>query len=442
MRAFVWRHSVVIALVVMVVFTLGLGFLGYTYVVVTQKFDSSRRWDLPSRIYSDATPLVPGLRYPRPVLEPKLNHLGYYDAPTVVDAPGEYRYVGDDLEIYLQNFRYPDMEFRGFPVRIEMADGRVQRIRRLQDGVTIRGVRLEPELITSIYNDVMEDRLPVPLSSVPKSLGDAIIAVEDRAFWRHEGISFRGIARALVAGLRTREWKVGGSTLTQQLVKNLYLNPERTFRRKAVEAVMALMLEARYSKEEILEAYLNEIYLGQNGAVQIVGVEQASQIYFGKRAGNLTLPESAVLAGIVKSPNVFSPLKYPKRAKERRDLVLGLMRDQKKITPEQHEKAVDTPMTENRFPRSFNSAPFFVDLVLKQLHETYPQTQLTTEGLRVFTTLDTVMQRSAEKALVDGIAGLNKRYEHLRKIKAPLQGVVLTIQPGTGYVKALVGGRS
>lgn len=442
-RAFVFRHSVPIALVVMVLFTIIVGFLGYTYAVVTRKFDSSRRWDLPSRIYSDATPIIPGLSYPRQLLEPKLNHLGYYEVREPPSGPGQYRYTDGDLEIYLQNFPYPDMEFRSFPVRIDLdADGTVDRIRRVQDGVIVRGVRLEPELITSIYNDVMEDRLPVPLSAVPQHLVNAIIATEDRTFWTHEGISFRGIARALVTDIRRGEWKVGGSTLTQQLVKNLYLNPARTFRRKAHEAVMALMLEARYDKREIVEAYLNEIYLGQNGAVQIVGVEQASQLYFGKHVSNLSLPECAVLAGITKSPNVYSPLKYPQRAKKRRNLTLGLMRDQKMITEEQYRKAVAAPMTENRFPRSFNSAPFFVDLVLKQLRETYPQTQLTTEGLRIFTTLDTIMQRSAEKALGDGIAGLNKKYAHLRRISAPLEGVVLTIQPGTGYVKALVGGRN
>lgn len=441
-KAFIWRHSIPIALTVMVIFTLAIGYLGYTYAIVTRKFDSSRMWDLPSRIYSDATPIVPGLTYKRELLEPKLNHLGYYEVKAAVQAPGQYRYVGDDLEIYLQNFRYPDMEFRGFPVRVETDEGDVKRIRRIEDSVTLRGVRLEPELITSIYNDVMEDRLPVPLAVVPKHLVDAIIATEDRAFWKHEGISVRGIARALVTDIKTGQLSAGGSTLTQQLVKNLYLNPERTFRRKAHEAVMALMLEARYSKESILEAYLNEIYLGQNGAVQIVGVEQASQIYFGRHVSNLSLGDAATLAGIVKSPNVFSPLRNPEKAKERRNLVLGVMLEQKKISREQYDKAMAAPMTVNKFPRSFNSAPFFVDLVLKQLRETYPQTQLTSEGLRIFTTLDTIMQRSAEKSLVDGIANLNKKYAHLRKIQSPLQGVVLTIQPGTGYVKALVGGRS
>jgi penicillin-binding protein 1B len=196
----------------------------------------------------------------------------------------------------------------------------------------------------------------------------------------------------------------------------------------------------RYGKPEILEAYLNEIYLGQNGAVQIIGVEQASQVYFGKHVTYLSLPEAATLAGMIKSPNVLSPLKYPDRAKQRRDVVLKLMLDQGKIEQAEYDRAIAAPLSAARFPKTSRSAPFFVDLVLKQLRETYPETQLKTEGLRIFTTLDTIMQRSAEQALESGIGDLNKRYPYLRKSPTPLEGVVLTIQPGTGYVKALVGG--
>src|SRR5213076_1882386 len=202
----------------------------------------------------------------------------------------------------------------------------------------------------------------------------------------------------------------GGSTLTQQLVKNLYLNPERSWRRKGTEALMAILLELRYRKNEILEAYLNEIYLGQNGAVQIIGVEQASQVYFGKHVTYLTLPEAATLAGMIRSPNVLSPLKYPERSKPRRDTVLKLMLDQKKISEDDYQKSIGSSLSTSRFPKTSRSAPFFVDLVLKELKETYPETQLKTEGLRVFTTLDTIMQRSAEQSLNGGIDALNKRY--------------------------------
>lgn len=441
-KDFFWRHSAGLAIFVMLVFVAFIGFVGYTYVVVSKKFDSARRWDLPSRIYSDATPLLPGMNYPRTLLEPKLNHVGYHEVKGRVANPGEYRYVGDTLEVYLQNFEYPDMEFHATAVAVEMDGPSVRAIKRLDDGVSLRGVRIEPELITSIYDNEMEDRLPVTLSAIPKVVSDAVIATEDRGFYSHEGISIRGILRAAYTDFRHKALTTGGSTLTQQLVKNLYLNPERTFRRKAQEALMAVLLEARYSKQEILEAYLNEIYLGQNGAVQIIGVEQASQVYFGKHVTYLTLGEAATLAGIIRSPNVLSPIKYPERAKPRRDTVLALMLEQKKITKEEYDAAVAQPLAVTRFPKTSRSAPFFVDLVMKQLRETYPETQLKTEGLRIFTTLDTIMQRSAEQALDSGIANLNKNYKHIRNSSTPLEGVIVTVQPGTGYVKALVGGRN
>jgi penicillin-binding protein 1B len=441
-KDFFWRHSAGIAFLVMVCFVGFLAYVGYTYVVITTKFDSARRWDLPSRIYSDATPIVPGMTIPRSLLEPKLNHVGYHEVAARVTNPGEYRYTGGTVEIYLQNFEYPDIEFRALPVAIEMEGATVRAIKRLDDGVALRGIRIEPELITSIYNNEMEDRLPVSLDSVPKVVSDAIIAVEDKGFYSHKGISIRGTVGALITDIRNKNISHGGSTLTQQLIKNFYLTPDRSWGRKGHEALMAVLLEARYSKKQILEAYLNEIYLGQNGAVQISGVEQASQVYFGKHVTYLSLPEAATLAGMIHSPNVGNPLKYPERAKPRRDLVLALMREQKLITPEQYDAAVAAPLTTSRFPKTSRSAPFFVDLVLKQLKETYPETQLRTEGLRVFTTLDTIMQRSAELSLDSGIDALNKHYPYLRNSPTPLEGVILTIQPGTGYVKALVGGRS
>ncbi len=441
-KDFFWRHSAGIAFLVMLAFVAFLGYVGYNYVVITKKFDSARRWDLPSRVYSDATQIVPGLSYPRALLEPKLNHVGYHEVKGRVENPGEYRYAGDDLEIFLNNFEYPDMEFHAMPVLIEMNGAQVARIKRLTDGITLRGVRIEPELITSIYDNAMEDRVPVSLDAVPKVLTEAVIATEDRTFYSHQGISIRGILRAIWTDIQSKSLVAGGSTLTQQLVKNLFLDPSRTFRRKGQEALMALLLELRYTKDEILEAYINEIYLGQNGSVQIVGVEQAAQVYFGKKVTYLTLPEAATLAQMIRSPNVLSPLKNPERAKERRNIVLRQMLEQRRISQREYEEAAASPLTVTRFPKTSRSAPFFVDLVLKQLRETYPETQLKTEGLRIFTSLDMIMQRSAEEALNNGIANLAKKYRHIRNAKTPLEGVVLTIQPGTGYVKALVGGRN
>src|SRR4051794_6018211 len=222
-KDFLWRHSAGIAFLVMICFVGFLAFVGYTYVVITKKFESSQRWDLPSRIYSDATPIVPGMTIPRTLLEPKLNHVGYHEVAARVSNPGEYRYAGGTLEIYLQNFEYPDIEFRALPVGIEMDGAMVRAIKRLDDGVALRGIRIEPELITSIYNNEMEDRLPVSIDSVPKVVSDAIISVEDKGFYSHKGISIRGTFGALVTDIRNGNISHGGSTLTQQLIKNFYL---------------------------------------------------------------------------------------------------------------------------------------------------------------------------------------------------------------------------
>src|SRR5690349_3850238 len=202
-KDFFWHHSAGLAFLVMVAFVAFIGFVGWTYVVITKRFESARRFDLPNRIYSDATPLVPGLSYPRALLEPKLNHVGYHEVAQRVANPGEYRYVNGDLEIYLQNFEYPDVEFRALPVVIEMDGATVRGIKRLDDGVALRGIRIEPELITSIYDNEMEDRVPVALTAVPKVLGDAVIAMEDKSFEHHKGISIRGTLSALYADLRS-----------------------------------------------------------------------------------------------------------------------------------------------------------------------------------------------------------------------------------------------
>lgn len=441
-RSFLWKHATLLAFVIMACFVAVIGYAGWNYVVITDRFDSARRWDLPSRIYSDATALWPGMTLEREMLEAKLNHVGYHEVENDVSNPGEYRFVDGDLEVFLQDFKYPEMDFHGFPVRIDFSGDRITGIRRALDDVALRAVRIEPELITSIFNDVMEDREPVAYETVPEHLTNAIVAIEDRSFFRHEGISIRAIMRAAVANMRAGQITEGGSTLTQQLVKNLYLSHDRVWIRKMREAIMAIMIDARYSKEEILEAYMNEIYLGQNGSVQINGVEQASRMYFAKSVEFLTLPEAATLAGLIQSPGRYNPLRNPEDSKARRNLVLDRMLDQQLITKSEHEKASAAPLRVNRFPRAINSAPYFVDLVRQELKATYPETQLQTEGLRIFTTLDTMMQRSAESALNAGLTSLARKYRRLRDEENPLQGAVVTIQPGTGYVKALVGGRS
>ena len=334
------------------------------------------------------------------------------------------------------------MEFGATPVVVDFDGAEVRSIRRLTDNVTLRGVRLEPELVTSIFDNEMEDRLPVSLKTVPKPVVDAIIATEDKNFYHHEGISIRGTLGALITDLRQRAWTHGGSTLTQQLVKNLYLNPERSWRRKGVEALMAVLLEAALHQgrdpRELPQRDLprperrGADHRRRAGLTALLRKTRhvSDAAGSGHAGGHDPLAERALAAEVSD------------RAKTRRDTVLQLMLEQGKITEADYKAAVASPLSSRGFRRTSRSAPFFVDLVMRQLRETYPETQLKTEGLRIFTTLDTIMQRSAEQALDSGVANLTKQYKNIKNSPTPLEGVILTIQPGTGYVKALVGGRN
>jgi penicillin-binding protein 1B len=246
----------------------------------------------------------------------------------------------------------------------------------------------------------------------------------------------------MVANFSGGSLQQGGSTLTQQLVKNLYLTPRKTLRRKAVEAVMAVILDARYPKDEIFAAYLNEIYLGQRGSIAVTGVGEAARYYFGKDVADLDLPESATLAGMIKAPNAYSPFKNPEKTKARRDLVLRMLAEEEKITADELSAALATPLVARTARREYTAAPHFVDFVKAQLAEAYGE-KLRTEGLQIFTTLDVDLQQAAQRAVTEGLAGLEKKFSRLARASArePLQGALIALEPQTGAVRALVGGR-
>src|SRR5262249_21343427 len=282
------------------------------------------------------------------------------------------------------------------------------RVKSLTDaaGNAVEALILEPERLGSVFGAELEDRTVVSLSEVPASLVDAVLVTEDRDFFRHTGVS---VKRLLGAGLEaaTGGMKQGGSTLTQQLVKNLYLSPERTVRRKAVEAVMAVILDARYSKDEILEAYLNEIYLGRRGAVAITGVGEAARYYFGTEVSDLDLAQSATLAGMIRAPNAYSPSRSPERTRQRRDLVLHLMREEGRIDDAALKAALAEPVTARTRVEDRTRAPHFVDFVKAELAERYGS-ELETEGLQIYTTLDVDLQQAAQRAVTQGLENLEK----------------------------------
>jgi penicillin-binding protein 1B len=286
--------------------------------------------------------------------------------------------------------------------------------------------RRGPVIIGSLNSDLQEQRDPVELDRMPKHLVDAVLAVEDQRFYKHHGLDPRRIGGALVANIRAGGVAEGGSTITQQLAKNLFLHARRTPLRKIREAALSLMLELRYSKDEILEAYLNEIYLGQDGAAAIHGVGAASRFYFGKPVGRLSLAESALLAGMIRSPNRLAPTRHAADAVSRRNLVLGLMATQHRIGKSEAERARNARVSPRSYPLTSIDARYFRDFVASSTSETFPD-----RGAAIYTTLDATLQRSAERAISRGLA----------RIRRPgAQAALVAIDPRSGDVLAMVGG--
>jgi penicillin-binding protein 1B len=439
LHLWVYRHRLALAASVGGTVLLALFALGYFTSVVVKRFDG-RRWNLPSRIYSDLYVLREGESTSAEKLAAKLERLLYRPKANTPERSGQYRQAGGTLEVWTRDFRYPARNFHGFLAKVEFAGGKVRSIRDAA-GEPLRALVIEPERLGSVFAEELEDRTPVHLAQVPSSLIDAVLVTEDRDFYRHAGVSVKRLFGALASNLKGGA-KQGGSTLTQQLVKNLYLSPERTLKRKLIEAVMALILDARYSKEEILEAYLNEIYLGQHGSVAITGVGEAAHHYFGKETADLDAAESATIAGMIKAPNVYSPVRNPARAKQRRDFVLRMMREARKIDDRQLEHALAEPLAPVSEAAARTIAPHFVDFVKSELAERYGE-KLKTEGLQIYTTLDVDLQEAGQKAVTEGLAALEKKYRRLAAAsrEAPLQGALILLEPETGAVKVLVGGR-
>lgn len=428
-RRFPWLIAIVLAL--------GVGYGAALYVTVTSRFEGPR-WKLPSTVYAEPVTIYPGMDLVASHLRDRLLRLGYGPVSSPPSRPGEFRWTDTRLEVYLQDFAYPDHRVEGVAFAADLRADHVVRLFRSDDGAPLTSVDLEPEVIAGLFDDSWEGRRLVRLSDVPRSLVDAILAVEDARFYQHWGVDVRAVARALWTDLKEGEWVQGGSTITQQLVKNFYLSHERTLYRKGLEAVMAVMLETRYSKSEILEAYLNEIYLGQRGDMGVYGVGEASVLYFGKDVERLALSESALLAGMIRSPRANNPQTDAVRAQAARDRVLRRMVALQVIDADEAEAAMLEPVPSRPKARAAVRAPYFADLVRDELERLYSRDALTSEGLRIFTSLDVEAQRGAEESLRSGLTALDRR---VPKGPEPVQGGVIVMQPQTGYVRALIGGR-
>jgi penicillin-binding protein 1B len=411
--------------------------------IVRGRFEG-RRFSVPSKVLSAPTILYPGLDWKRAELPQALDRLGYREHTGGGVLPlGRFEWTGDVLRVHLRPFQHPSRSEPARDVSIRLSRSRIAEIREWPSGREVGAVLLEPELVGAYYGPDREQRNLVRLADMPRHLADAVLSVEDQRFESHHGVDLRRIAGAFVANARAGRIRQGGSTLTQQLVKNFFLTSDQTFERKATEAVMALLVEARYEKEAILESYLNEIYLGQRGSTEIHGMGEAASFYFGKRAQDLTAAESALLAAIVQSPNRISPHRHPERALERRDLVLSLMHEQGRLDRDDYERALAEPIRVAPVTLEVGASRYFLDVLRRQLPEVYDRKVLAVEGLEIYSTLDPRLQRVAVRALTRGLERLEESYPELRSEDPTqrLQGCLIAMRPQTGEVLALVGGR-
>ena len=402
-----------------------------------------RRLSLPTRIYADYTPLRASEPMQKDDLLEKLDRLGYREAERLNQA-GDYLAKGAEIEIFTRAFKHPSGEYESQPIRVTIRNSVIDSVVALRGSQEIDNAALEPELLTSILGDQLENRRPVRLEQVPQLLQDAVVVTEDVRFWRHPGVDPFGIIRALFRNIRAKGVAEGGSTLTQQLVKNYFLTSERTMRRKVVEAFMAVILDARYSKKEILEAYLNDIYLGRNRSISILGVGEAARFYFGKPVSELNYAEAALLAGMIRSPNNYSPFANPEKAMQRRNTVLGLMLKEKKIDQAEYEKARSARLPRKPFRErgGLTSIPYYVDRVLQEIARDYGIEDVKGRGLQIYTAIDLGAQDTAARQLENGLRGLERGRARLRRNDTPLQGALIHVDVPTGEIRALVGGRS
>ena len=404
-------------------------FVIYLDARITATF-SDKMWDLPARVYARPLELFEGAPVKADDFAYELRVLGYR-AVNSPRNPGEFTRYRDRFDLYTRGFDFPGERESSRRVLIEFADRRVKSLSAGGRGVDL--MRLDPVHIGGIYPQHGEDRALVRLKEVPETLTLGLMAVEDRDFYQHWGFSITGIARAAWSNLRSGRVVAGGSTISQQLVKNYYLTSERTIVRKLIEVVMAVLLELHYDKQQILESYINEVYLGQEGRRSVHGFELASQHYFDAPLATLGLAQQALLIGMIKGPSLYNPERNPERALDRRNVVLGVMAEQSVISVEQAAVAKAMPLGLNRQHSIRGSFPAFLDLVRRQLRREYRDEDLATQGLSIFTSFDPVLQRQLERSTIAVMDQLDSSGE--------LQSAAVVTRFDTGEVAALLGGR-
>ena len=407
-----------VGLVVLAVFAV------YLDAVVQEKF-SGKRWTVPAKVYARPLELFVGQKLAKDDFLKELDALGYR-RENAVAGPGGVSVAGNTIELHSRGFQFYESTEPSQRVRVRFSGDYVAGLTQAGGG-NLAVARLEPLLIGGLYPAHQEDRVLIKLEQVPPYLVETLVAIEDREFFNHFGVSPKGIARAVWINATAGQLRQGGSTLTQQLVKNFYLTNERTLVRKATQAMMAVLLELHYDKKDILEAYLNEVFLGQDG----------QRAVFSQPLSELKLDQVALLVGMVKGPTYYNPRRNPERALERRNLVLDVLAAQGVASVEEVDAAKQKPLgITRRGSLADSSFPAFLDLVKRQLREDYQEQDLTEEGLRIFTSFDPIMQLKAESAL----AGTLKRLSGRKGVDQVEAGMVVT-SPESGEVQAIIGSR-
>lgn len=391
-------------------------------------------WQLPAAVYGRMVNLEPEMSISKNEMV-KLLQATQYRQVTKMTRPGEFTVQAKSIEMIRRPFDFPDSKEGQVRARLTFDGDRLETIENMDNDRQFGFFRLDPRLITMLSSANGEQRLFVARNGFPDLLVDTLLATEDRHFYEHDGISLYSIGRAVLANLTAGRTVQGASTLTQQLVKNLFLSSERSYWRKANEAYMAVLMDARYSKDRILELYMNEVYLGQSGDNEIRGFPLASLYYFGRPVEELSLDQQALLVGMVKGASIYNPWRNPKLALERRNLVLRLLQQQQVIDQELYDMLSARPLGVQPRGGVISPQPAFMQMVRQELQSKLGDKVKDLSGVKIFTTFDSVAQDAAEKAAVEGIPALKKQ----RKLK-DLETAMVVVDRNTGEVRAMVGG--
>jgi len=434
LRSLLWRIVIIAVLILTALMSIWAYFLNQR---VVDRF-SGTLWKLPATVYAAPQEIYVGQHLSPGELVDELTTLHYRDRDTLTET-GTYDRVGNEIRLHRRAFDFPDGNEPDRQIRVQFVGDRVKAVND-DKGTSLGIIRLEPMTIGQLYPDINEDRVLLNVEQVQKDaplLIKTLITVEDRDFYHHHGVVPSAVLRALLVNIVSGHKVQGGSTITQQLAKNLFLTPKRTYKRKLEEMIMALEMEWHYSKDKILEGYLNEVYLGQDGSRAIHGFGLAARYYFGRPVDELRPEEIALLVGMVKGASYYNPRRNPERAKDRRDTVIDLMADNGLITPTEAGELKQKPLGVLKEKGTTSPHPAFLDLVQRQLSQQYNPEDLKTKGLRIFTT----MQPRVQAALEHSVTALNaiEKARHYKPDSLETAGIITSI--GTGEVEALIGGR-